>query len=161
MSKKILKDFDSGDIGEKAFMSVLEKLSIKAVQRAKLQEYDIEFHIGGNVYYAEVKNDIMAESTGNIALEVFNTKRNKLSGVLGTKADIWVHIVCGKIYCCNVKKLREYIDKNKPEKIIESGGDNNAMLLLYRSEQILAATFTELDITSNTKQLLKTLKACL
>ena len=49
-----------------------------------LVEFDIPFTI-------EVKYDLYAEKSGNIAIEYFNTKKQAASGLYPTKADFWVH----------------------------------------------------------------------
>jgi hypothetical protein len=41
----------------------------------------------------EIKNDYMAEKTGNIYLEIFNPYRQQPSGLGATTADRWIHVL--------------------------------------------------------------------
>ena len=51
-------------------------------------DYDIAFPNGPKV---ELKFDKAAESTGNACIEY--SYRNKPSGILGTSASLWIHVV--------------------------------------------------------------------
>lgn len=51
-------------------------------------DFDIAFPNGPKI---ELKFDKAAESTGNVCIEY--SYRNKPSGILGTSASLWVHIV--------------------------------------------------------------------
>jgi hypothetical protein len=78
----------------------------------------------------EVKCDLMAAKTGNIAIEFYNTRSVKASGIDGTKADFWVHIT-DAMYIIETNQLKSLIKSVKPKRIITSGGDGNASLYLY------------------------------
>jgi hypothetical protein len=41
----------------------------------------------------EIKFESTPGRTGNVALEYFNTSLNEVSGVLKTKANLWLHVV--------------------------------------------------------------------
>jgi len=102
------------------------------------------------VVYFEVKNDVMASKTGNIALEYFNSKSMKASGITATKADWWVHKINGELWAIRVKELIDFTKNEKPDKIIIGGGDNNADLMIYKIERFTSvakqlSTLTEIE----------------
>ena len=87
-------------------------------------DYDIVFPNGPKM---EVKIDRTAQTTGNACIEY--SYRNKASGILGTTASIWVHIVpSGEkliAYEIEIKRLlRLCIEAGK----CSGGGDGNMSL---------------------------------
>lgn len=104
----------------------------------KDESHDISAKYLNKEYTFECKYDIMSEKTGNIAIEYFNTKKKQLSGIYATKADFWVIILPGdEIYVSKTDIVKNYLNNNKPYKVIESGGDKNSAMLLYKKEDIL------------------------
>src|SRR5690606_11840147 len=86
---------------------------------------------------SEVKNDVYSAKSGNVAIEVFNTRQNKASGLTCTKADLWFHVISNVVYVTTVEELKKFTNEVKPLRTIGSGGDGNAMLMLYKIEDIL------------------------
>jgi len=74
----------------------------------------------------EVKNDLMATKTGNVAIEY--ECRGEESGLVVTTADWWVHGIDGIPYFITVDKLRE-ICLLATKKVI--GGDKGSSTKLY------------------------------
>ena len=78
-----------------------------------------------------------------------NTKQNKASGLFATKADIWVTLIKDfehtVIFATTPTHLKTYIENNTPYKTFDRAGDKNAMILLYRAEEILTI-FERLDV---------------
>ena len=61
-------------------------------------------------FTVEVKYDRKAEDTGNIFIE---TRCNEVaSGIAGTKADYWVHVIKEGAWGAKVERLRELIDRD-------------------------------------------------
>jgi hypothetical protein len=87
-------------------------------------------------FTTEVKYDVMASKTGNVAIEIRNTKQNKPSGIAGTRADLWCHTLEDEVWLGNVNEIRLYIAQNKPERTIKNAGDGNATVLLYKKDDI-------------------------
>ena len=90
------KDLAVGKMGEENFIKILKKGKVKAKSNEKKEDrsfYDIKAEIGGKNFTVEVKNDLYAAKSGNIAIEVYNPHSNKKSGLSITKSDLWVHIV--------------------------------------------------------------------
>lgn len=99
-----------------------------------------------NIFW-EVKFDKMSESTGNLAVEVFNPKSDKPSGIMATMSDFWVFCFGNpiQIWVSEVDALKSYINDNKPFRVIDVGGDNNASLYLYKRDELLNQCFMRID----------------
>ena len=81
------------------------------------------------------------KKTGNIAIEYMS--RGEWSGITTTKAEIWVHFLSfdGKVdgggFVFKVKKLRDYISKNKDKlRRVFGGDDNTSHLILLNNKEI-------------------------
>lgn len=150
----IRKDLAIGDVGEKIVMSLLTAVSIQCVQapgKGRRPSYDLEFCLQDKNYTIEVKYDLYASKSGNVAIEVYNPKSCKNSGLTATKANLWCHIVDGHTYCAKVSDLHDFVKQNAPFRVICRGGDGNATLYLYKMEHILPAIFIDLtDMNKNT-----------
>lgn len=94
--------------------------------------YDIKviFKNGKSVKF-EVKCDILAEKTSNVAIEV--SCRGKPSGLSVTQADYWIHILKVDIkakvipWLFNIQTLQKLI--SLPECRTVTGGDRNSMTI--------------------------------
>lgn len=139
-----------GEIAEKLLIDTLNEFGYNAKKNgdhSKRYEFDVEATINGELVTFEVKFDVMAARTGNIAIEYWNSKKNEPSGLTATKAKYWVHVIEDEeqnklMYITEVVNLIGFIELNKPKRVIEGGGDNNANLYLYQKEEILKC-FTE------------------
>lgn len=106
-------------------------------------DYDLIVKIRKLKFTIEVKYDIFSVKSGNIAIEVFNCKSNRESGIYSTLADVWVHLIPEKesanilAYAIKTDKLKKFIETANPVKKITAGGDNNSNMLLFKKEQIL------------------------
>jgi len=141
----IIKDLKAGKDGENMFLSLLKTNGISGEQiEGKFLDFDIKAILDMDEITFEVKNDLYAKKSGNIAIEIFNPKSNTASGLTATKATFWIHILEKEIWGITTERLRRFIDDNKPHRTIDRGGDNNAMLLLYKKEDILKV-FTRLE----------------
>lgn len=143
----IQRDLAIGAQAEKRVITLLEHFGFKSelnTTRKKLSQYDILSKQDASTFTSEVKWDIYAQRSGNIALEIFNPKANKASGLYITQADLWFHIV-EHVYVTSVKKLKKYVDTYQVHRYIECGGDQNATLLLYKSEHLLETVFERID----------------
>lgn len=149
-AKSVLKSMRVGEIAEKLLIDTLNEFGFNAKKNedhSKRYEFDVEATINGELVTFEVKFDVMAARTGNIAIEYWNSKKNEPSGLTATKAKYWVHVIEDDeqnklMYITEVVNLVGFIELNKPKRVIEGGGDNNANLYLYQKEEILKC-FTE------------------
>jgi hypothetical protein len=145
--------FKIGNEGESFIALLMGNANIECEKHddfATKEHYDLVCRFGRTNFSCEVKFDVMAVKTGNLAIEVFNTRKDTPSGLQATKADIWAHVILdgdNKVaFISSVKKLKEYCNIEQPVKIISNGGDKNAMLMLYRSESILESIFHNINL---------------
>jgi hypothetical protein len=141
-----------GTTGEKIVAKVMRDSDIECEKESdheKRYDHDLNCKIGRKKFTVEVKYDAMAQKTGNIAIEHHNCKKDEPSGIARTTATIWAHVVLDQgfptVWIANTKKLRVWIENNKPFKEIYAGGDDNACLWLYRDTDILYEAFHRID----------------
>jgi hypothetical protein len=142
------KASDIGNKGESRVKELFEKASFVVTKnpekynREKMGQWDLRI---GEVL-VEVKTDAMSEKTGNIAVETFNTKLCKPSGITSTTAQFWCYcFLNGQIWIAKVTTLRSFLGETKPFREIPSGGDDNAYLVLYKRDVILGQCFVRID----------------
>lgn len=145
------KDRIRGLKGEELVIKILENDGIKCESNDDKKTnifYDLSCKMGRTKFTVEVKSDYMAEQTGNLAIEYYNSKKGNPSGLHATKADIWVHCIKDgsnlTVWGTSVRTLKAFTESEKPIKTVEFGGDNNASLWLYQDSHILEI-FKQLD----------------
>ena len=114
---------------------------------------------GCEIFTVEVKYDEMQHLTGNIAIEFYNCKSNKPSGLSATKADLWCHVLKESTWMTSVKKLKDFCENKKPFRTITGGGDGNASIFLYNTKDIIKI-FERVDNCSK-EQLMKKIESLL
>lgn len=153
----IQRDLAIGAAAEDRVVEALRAAGIvahKQTQKGAFPDYDIQAGINdgknSSCFTLEVKNDIYAIRSGNIAIETYNPKAGKPSGLGATKANFWVHITDEMHLGC-VLELKQWVDKTTPFKIITAGGDDNATLFLYKKDIIFDedGPFTRIDNVSD------------
>lgn len=142
-----------GDIAEKELIDFLNKQNggfpaTLNIDDSKRYDYDVEMDISfcshgtamkmNGLLTFEVKHDVMAKKTGNVAIEFHNSKKNEPSGIYVTKANIWAHKILDEIWLCSVSDLKEFVKNEKPVKIVIAGGDDNADLFIFTIDQFTA-----------------------
>jgi hypothetical protein len=155
----IHKDLSSGKEAENAVRLLFGKHGIDTYEVDNKNvtirsQWDIMFlhHLNSTPRTIEVKNDIYALKSGNIAVEIFNPKSNKPSGLTATTAHYWIYKVGDELWVCTVDQLKMFVACEKPHRTIDVGGDNNATLKLYKKGHIFTV-FTRID-TLSTKEFL-------
>lgn len=163
-----------GDIAEQRIIKLLNDanyIASKNEDKATRSHYDISvyktFFCGCSdecmdydevhQFDIEVKNDVYALKSGNIAVEMFNPKSAKPSGLTATKSDLWVFMVGEELWVANTEALKKYVEENKPFRIIDSGGDNNAYIYLYKKDVLFPAVFHQINHL-NDEELVKKLE---
>lgn len=90
-------------------------------------KWDIRFSDGTTL---ELKLDEMAQYTLNAAVEFWDTRRDKPTGILGTEAKLWVHLVpegeALRCYELDTKRLQRLCIEVGETR---TGGDYNSSLL--------------------------------
>jgi hypothetical protein len=138
----ILDDFASGKKGEDAVEAILAAAGGKCSSNTAVETrkyWDLDVRLEGVDLTLEVKNDIYANKSGNIALEMFNPRSNKESGLTATRADLWCHIIFPEIWVCRVIELKNFVAITDPFRVIERAGDGNAKLFLYKKDKLMSA----------------------
>jgi len=125
-----LTDLQRGKEGEKIIWGILEKCGFRPQPFNNSPEFDIECK--KPPFKIEIKNDLYAIKSGNLAIETRNTKKDKPSGIYITSAELWVHLAFDRIFISSVKKIKNFLNTVSPLRIIKDGGDNNAELFLYK-----------------------------
>ncbi len=155
------KEFIIGSKGETLVSEIFNRHGLTCNKPKVFNRFhDLIFAHDKTDYTIEVKYDVMGARTGNIALEFWNSKAEKPSGIVASQATLWAHIFDGGVYIVSVLDLRVFLQNNKPLRIIFSGGDNNANLYLYKAADILKSVFVRIDLL-NKKQFLDVVKKCL
>ena len=142
------KDLAIGKQGEENFIKILKKGKVKAESNEEKKSrsyYDIKAEVGGQKFTVEVKNDLRAAETGNVAIEFYNPYSGKKSGLSITKADLWVQIVDSKYWVAKTKDLKSFVKKTPPFRTFDNAGDGNANIKLYKVETILPEVFHRID----------------
>jgi hypothetical protein len=163
------KTVGAGTFAEKKLIDLLSSAGIPAAKNAstkksEMLKWDIEGDLGGRKFTVEAKFDMMAAKTGNLAVEYFNVRQGKPSGIKATTADLWAVCLTDPMtaWVCRTADLREYFESVKPLRDIACGGDDNAAMRLWRKDDILPAVFHRIDhlpaadLTSLLKTLLET-----
>lgn len=162
MAKRFLSDLKRGNSAQQLVMQIFEKCNLQSQpvdpKGPDRSFWDITTTGRGIQFTTEVKYDEYEARSGNIAIETFNPRLGKPSGIGVTKAFFWAHVlVDGVVWITPVDRLRIFLEETAPKKIIGAGGDGNATLYLYENTVILPAIFTRIDEMTK-RNLLKYLK---
>lgn len=156
-----------GHSGEKFVKTIFESADIEVNfndDSSQRDYYDLICKLGRTCFTTEVKFDMMAQKTGNIAIEYYNCKSCKDSGINVTKADIWAQVLQDgsnlTLWVSRVDELKSFIEKVKPWRNLTGVGDDNACIYLYKDFDILETQLVRLD-NINSKQVKKILKGML
>lgn len=155
----IHKSLREGAKGEDLFISLLNGLEVDCEKMSgKFIDYDVNCIGTFFQFTVEVKNDLMASTTGNIAIEFYNSKQCKPSGIGATKAELWCHIIgnCNEVYIANTNTLKNFLKNNEPLKTITCGGDKNSAMYIYKTDDILKI-FKRIDNIKDVKIRLSTI----
>ena len=152
-----LKSIAKGKIAENLSTELFTKHGFivkenDARKKKKLLSWDLKIQGHDFTFKAEVKYDIMAEKTRNIAIEYMNVESVTESGILATKADVWLTVLKEKkehsVWLSSTSKLLYFFLTNKKCRDIPVGGDNNAAMKLWEKSLILDSVFARIDTVS-------------
>lgn len=132
-----------GEKAEQLVCDILNRADIQA-SRDKTAGYkwDIILEHEGKKAGVEVKFDKYEKKTGNIAIEVFNSRQNKKSGLSSTLAKFWVCVLSnGEVWITLSELLKKYTKENEPLFKSYNSGDGNANILLYKKRDIMKKFF--------------------
>lgn len=134
-----------GRTGEMLFYTQMEKFNIPYIinnNKKTNKFYDCMIFPNDTEIKVEIKYDVMSEKTGNIAIEINNSKTNKPSGLYVTQAKVWCLVLPSLgLFFSKVDNIKQHVIDNLPLRTIIGGGDGNADLLLYKREALLDTLF--------------------
>src|SRR3990172_12104265 len=146
------KTFSKGQYAENAVCKWFNTCGIKAqlnTDKATNLLWDIECELNNKSFTCECKFDEMSQRTGNLAIEFFNSKLTKASGIDVTKADLWIHCLQDggnlTMWVCSVTDLKQFLQTHTPARTIIDGGDKNACLYLYPESTMLKVLLKRID----------------
>ena len=153
---KFVRDRANGDNGEDRVVELYKACGwgcdkVDPKDKDVRRYYDIETVTAPLVFTTEVKYDLYATRSGNIAIETWNPKSNRPSGLSITRADFWCHVLQDSVWLTPVEELRRFVDETPPLRTIEKGGDGNATILLFQRDVILPRAFVRIDDISPKK----------
>lgn len=139
-----VRDKIKGEIAEDSVATILschwDVHKASDLEKGRFYDWDLSVaQIGTDyeVFTVEVKYDEMQAKTGNIAIEFYNSKLDRPSGLSATKADLWCHVLQDSVWITSVDKLKKFCKDVSPFKSFNYAGDGNASILLYKTEDIL------------------------
>jgi hypothetical protein len=139
---KFRRDLAIGQAAEEYFITLASNKGLNTSKsKTGSKEYDVEV----NGVKFEIKYDLYSAKSGNIAIEFYNSKLGKPSGVMATEANYWIYFLgdLSRGYFISIQNLKELLEI-KPLRIIEKGGDDNASLMLYKIDDVIEK-FTALE----------------
>jgi hypothetical protein len=104
--------------------------------------YDIEAQApDGSRHHVEVKWDKGYAKTGNLYFEVENTRQRRPSGVMGTTAQLWCHVLGegAEALLLPVPALRTFLEQGEFRSVNTRGADSNSRGLLVPRARLEAA----------------------
>jgi len=135
-----IKGEDAEDSVAKILSDYWDVHKASDLQSGAFSDWDLsvaQLGTGYEVFTVEVKYDEMQAKTGNIAIEIYNPRSGKPSGLTATKASLWCQVLKDSVWITSVKALRKFCEETTPFKMFSSAGDGNAAILLYKTEDIL------------------------
>lgn len=122
------KDLKASEKSVSDVITCLERMGFSEFETNNDGRYDISYTtVSGAKHTAEVKNDLMWDKTGNVAIEY--KSRGKASGIATSKADYWFYVLGEKIYHAPVGDIRVYLIQHWDRFKRLSGGDEGTSQL--------------------------------
>lgn len=145
-----IANLKKGKKGENIVVKLFKTRGIsseKNREKGRLENFDLMCVIADRSFTVEVKYDLYASKSGNLAFEFYNPKSGFPSGIASTKSDLWVQVLTNpsSVWAVNTKMLKLFMINTKPLRIITAGGDGNASLFLYEKHTVLNTVLVRLD----------------
>ena len=81
-----------------------------SVQKADADNWrDMVANIGGQTFRLEIKNEDRHQHTGNIAIETFQGRNKKPSGLSITSSDVWIHKIGAMCVAYRVPDMKTWL----------------------------------------------------
>lgn len=134
-----VKDKALGDQAEDVILEILQKAGYSEAHRVKGKEVKWDIIIPEVNKTIEVKNDLKAAQTKNLAIELFK-KNGEPSGLMASEADIWVIFANSEILMMKREALKDYCSAAK-HRIVFGGDKNSTQMMLVPLEDIKKEDF--------------------
>ncbi len=102
-------------------------IDINDIERCQSKDYDLKIISKGWTF--EVKNDLMAHQTGNVAIEY--ESRGKPTALAATTAEFWVYKFAGQFFAFKTETLKRKIFEEKQYFKAVTGGDAGSNTKMY------------------------------
>jgi hypothetical protein len=127
MNYNFTKDKVDGDAAENKVLEHLHKSGYLDAYRVEGKESRWDIVIPSKNQTIEVKNDLMAQTTGNLAIEIQNSK-GLPSGIYISEATFWVIFVGEYGYISRTQKLKNWVEQNHFRVVV--GGDRKQTTMM-------------------------------
>lgn len=145
--EKFLSDIKVGEIGEEKTLEYLYSRDftqevIDVRDDDFWRDNDVDFILickDGDILKIEIKTDMIADKSKNLAYEVISNKHyNTLGCFVKTKCDVMFYYLpnTDEMYYINMSMLRDYVEENKKNLTLVPMGDN-ALGYLLRINKLL------------------------
>jgi len=124
---KFEADLEASQAGVREFSRQIASRGATNIILGDTKEFDVKWTQGKEVFTCEIKEDLLAEKTGNVAIEV--SSRGKASGLSTTTADYYVYLIMGHFYMIKTEKLHAEIIRYN-FRLVKGGDDNTSELYL-------------------------------
>lgn len=147
MDSNFLRSLSAGNKAEAMLQTIFATHGVQTEQTTGKEQYDILAKLPSQEVKLEVKYDIRCARSGNIAIEFYNPKSGRPSGIGSTIADLWVHIITKplSVYITSVPLLKAYVSSIPPHRLVDCGGDDNSSMYLYKAPAIFGHIFHRID----------------
>lgn len=122
------KDLEESEKSVDKVIEFLKSVDCTEITKNNDGRYDIQYiNKSGRMRTAEIKNDLMYNDTGNVAIEF--QSRGKPSGISTSLADVWYYVLGDDIYVCPTGVLRVYLIQHWDRFRRVQGGDDKTSLI--------------------------------
>jgi hypothetical protein len=142
------KSLAVGRVGEARVAEVLaaDGVAVSPTSRADQGRGDLR----ADGVLLEVKYDLYEARSGNVAVEFFNPRAGRPSGVASSGSDGWCFVLADRsAWVCPTPALRTHVEAGPAgagfRRLSLAAGDGNASLALYDRRALFAALFRRLD----------------
>lgn len=131
--KKDLADGKAAEEEVKQLLITRLNVAESDIEHSSSKGYDLKIITKGWTF--EVKNDLMAHQTGNVAIEY--ESRGKPTALAATTADFWVYKFAGQFFAFKTETLKRKLFEEKRYFKAVTGGDagSNTKMFLVKVEE--------------------------
>jgi hypothetical protein len=140
-------DLAFGQSGEERVLALFSSFGFLC-GRCDGKSHDLWVEVNGERLTCEVKTERKFSVTGNIAVEHWNPRQNKPSGISASQSDLWVTVLADSIWMVPTLTLRQFVDNLRigpGVRHLKRVGDGNADCWIIRGDLLLGPVYRELQ----------------